>query len=690
MINMKITVTIALIAVCLTSLCVGAAQFTRAEPHTLIVPDDYPTINAALGGAINGDTIFVRNGIYNETLTVNKAVSLIGENRETTIINGQITRTVLAVQHDNVNVTGFTVVYGFTPYHPQSIWMWSTRLAGIHLLSVKNCSISGNKVSDCGAGIWLYDSHQNVVSGNILSNNDYGMRIEASTNNTLTSNTVTGNWGGIRLLSTSGNKLAGNYMSSNTQNLGISNEKLAFSADEVDSSNRVDGKPVYYWIGASDRDMPGNAGYVVLVNCTNIQVRGLSLSKNQEGMILAHTQNVTVSGNCVTECTTGIIMYDSSFDTVVGNDLRDTSGIVANGTGTRITNNLIAAQNVGIGTGGAYQTIANNTVSISQWQGYMIRCSGAYTNITRNTLAGTSYAYTVIEGPDNVFYENMVTDSYGLRVTSDRNLIAKNNVTGGSISVSGTNNTVCTNILTNGFGLTVAGHYNRYFANLVQDNTQDADTGGLEAYSSDNTIYQNNFVGNEQQIKNYDNKGNFWDNGVQGNFWSDYNGTDQNRDGIGDQPYIIMGLALNNEVRSLVPIVTGQDNYPLMMPFDISSVTVEFPEWVHATPTPPSSSSEPNPPLTTNPSPTQTATPTATASPTEAPTAKPTLAASPSTSATPQPTPSPTNSTPIVANNNPDLFNGGFVFILVAVVGVTVAVGAELLFRKKRKPNLNG
>jgi len=44
-----------------------------------------------------------------------------------------------------------------------------------------------------------------------------------------------------------------------------------------------------------------------------------------------------------------------------------------------------------------------------------------------------------------------------------------------------------------------------------------------------------------------------WDNGCEGNYWSIYNETDLNRDGIGDTPYIIDG---NN-----------QDNYPLMNPY---------------------------------------------------------------------------------------------------------------------------
>jgi hypothetical protein len=44
-----------------------------------------------------------------------------------------------------------------------------------------------------------------------------------------------------------------------------------------------------------------------------------------------------------------------------------------------------------------------------------------------------------------------------------------------------------------------------------------------------------------------------WNNSCEGNYWSDYNGTDLDGDGIGDTPYIINS---NN-----------QDNYPLMHPY---------------------------------------------------------------------------------------------------------------------------
>jgi nitrous oxidase accessory protein NosD len=44
-----------------------------------------------------------------------------------------------------------------------------------------------------------------------------------------------------------------------------------------------------------------------------------------------------------------------------------------------------------------------------------------------------------------------------------------------------------------------------------------------------------------------------WDNGKEGNYWSDYNGTDADGDGIGDTPYVID--------------VLNQDRYPLMQSY---------------------------------------------------------------------------------------------------------------------------
>ena len=60
---------------------------TEVTGETIIVPDSYPTIQEAINNANEGDVIFVRHGTYYENLVVNKSVSLVGEDRETTTID---------------------------------------------------------------------------------------------------------------------------------------------------------------------------------------------------------------------------------------------------------------------------------------------------------------------------------------------------------------------------------------------------------------------------------------------------------------------------------------------------------------------------------------------------------------------------------------------------------------------------
>ena len=83
--------------------------------------------------------------------------------------------------------------------------------------------------------------------------------------------------------------------------------------------------------------------------------------------------------------------------------------------------------------------------------------------------------------------------------------------------------------------------------------------------SSNNTIYRNNFIGNKYPAGtagfNSPSSGNAWDNGEEGNFWDDYNGTDADGDGIGDTPYVF-------EFESIFRYSLITDRYPLIKPFN--------------------------------------------------------------------------------------------------------------------------
>jgi nitrous oxidase accessory protein NosD len=77
-----------LLVLVLTASSIIAFLPVKAEARNIVVPDDYPTISAAIGNATDGDTIFVKKGTYEEkTLEIDKTLSLVGEGAEFTKIN---------------------------------------------------------------------------------------------------------------------------------------------------------------------------------------------------------------------------------------------------------------------------------------------------------------------------------------------------------------------------------------------------------------------------------------------------------------------------------------------------------------------------------------------------------------------------------------------------------------------------
>jgi hypothetical protein len=70
-----------------------------------------------------------------------------------------------------------------------------------------------------------------------------------------------------------------------------------------------------------------------------------------------------------------------------------------------------------------------------------------------------------------------------------------------------------------------------------------------------------------------------WDEGRENNYWSDFNRTDQDGDGIGDMPYVVETPWTWIESTNNTMITNGanaRDNYPLMESANIT-VILEFP-----------------------------------------------------------------------------------------------------------------
>jgi nitrous oxidase accessory protein NosD len=80
--------------------------------NTITVPDDFSTIQEAINNANEGDTVFVRNGTYSGPIVINKSLTLEGENRDSTVIDGgtnEPSGSIVLVAADNVKISGFTI-----------------------------------------------------------------------------------------------------------------------------------------------------------------------------------------------------------------------------------------------------------------------------------------------------------------------------------------------------------------------------------------------------------------------------------------------------------------------------------------------------------------------------------------------------------------------------------------------------
>jgi len=208
-------------------------QPVKAEPKTWIVDDDGPADFSKIQDAINaanlGDIIFVHNGTYYENVVVNKTLSLIGEDKDSTIIDGNLTGNVVLLTADNIIVMEFTirgggwnsgVLIGFRSYNNTvADCIVSGNEYGIYLKteSCNNNIINNVVVSNYPYGIFAYRSYNNNVVNNIVSLNDDGIYLYNSWNNNVKENIITNNGAGIFLGKgeTCANNVLGNDVSGN-------------------------------------------------------------------------------------------------------------------------------------------------------------------------------------------------------------------------------------------------------------------------------------------------------------------------------------------------------------------------------------------------------------------------------------------------------------------------------------------
>jgi parallel beta-helix repeat protein len=150
-------------------------------------PGNYTIIQDAVNASINGDTIFVYKGTYYEHVRIDKAISLLGEDMGSTIIDGEGNGSVVLIGA-NVTISFFTIQHsGDTSMYDAGIKNFVPNEKPYTFHIQRNC-LKNNK-----NGIVLQNAHQDDVTGNIFQDNDRGIYLILTDDCTITQNNFINN-----------------------------------------------------------------------------------------------------------------------------------------------------------------------------------------------------------------------------------------------------------------------------------------------------------------------------------------------------------------------------------------------------------------------------------------------------------------------------------------------------------------
>lgn len=170
----------------------------------------YLSIQDAINHAFNGFTIYVKNGTYNEHVVINKTITLRGENKNTTIIDGGGLDDVVTVSVPDVKISGLTVQNSGTLLYN----------AGIKTLSLNsNLTIENTIIHDNEIGIFLnygYAQSWNILRNNSIYHNTKGLYAHWANSNRIAGNTIVMNdENGIEMEHCMRANITGNIISDN-------------------------------------------------------------------------------------------------------------------------------------------------------------------------------------------------------------------------------------------------------------------------------------------------------------------------------------------------------------------------------------------------------------------------------------------------------------------------------------------
>ena len=430
-----------------------SAHVRVRSPRVIEVPKDYVSIQKAVEAAYPGDAVHVASGTYYEYISIDNSLSLIGEESSSTIIDGLGSGNVIQVLAQYVDICGFTVQNG-----------------------------------DCGIYLSPFSGHS-TIADNIMLNNSEGLVLMYSARNTLRNNNMTGN------------KL----------NFNLVAESLSDFTNDIDASNTVDGRPLYYWMKQHDREIPLDAGYVSVIESTNVTVKNLDLMNNGQGVLFAYTQNCTIERVNASVNRWGILLVGSKDDNIFDNNITDNEYNIDL---WRCQNTGVKQNTISNGTDGVYlwrsdkNVVTNNTITKNTRYGVSVQSSVTNT-FSNNTISNNTKGALLAWSGFNTLRNNDIIDNshnfgvYGSNLSDFMQTIETSNMIDGKSMYYLTNQKGLTIDATTFPNIGYLSLVNSTKITVKQIESSNNEQGILLAYTTDSTIEETNVFDNVNGIYLY-------------------------------------------------------------------------------------------------------------------------------------------------------------------------------------------
>lgn len=378
-------------------------------------PGNYSSIQAAIDEASYGDTVFVYNGTYYGKILIDRTISLIGENKDITIIDGNLSEIVVYIIADNVSISGFTITNGSYP--------------GIKIeskyVTVQDNNISGN----WGYGILLnVTSRNNIINSNNISKNEYyGIYMDVSGDNNITNNIISDDHQyGVWLFHSDNNIICNNNISGYDGNTvpyyGNKGIYLKYSSNNIINNNNIMGngyEGIYLERSSNNNTLDGNiitgneeSGIeLVFYNKGNIIKNNKIYGNGKFGIFINwdSSENFIRKNNISQNSLYGIFILSSSNNFIIGNEIsrNQQDGIRINLSGKNIISNnkIFENQIYGMSFSSENNVVYHNNIINNTIQAYEFNGNNIW-NLSH--LYGGNY-WSDYNGPDNYSgpYQNL-------------------------------------------------------------------------------------------------------------------------------------------------------------------------------------------------------------------------------------------------------------------------------------------